>query len=365
MKTKLKDRLDVHWDQNDPFGVQIEPVQGCTNFCSFCGIKAVAEKAFNRMKLMSLNTAREISIQMQQAGWGERRLVIAMAGEPTFHPQLLKIIRIFKMFNPKMHITLFTNGYKFSEDPAYVKELYDEGCNTILLDDYSFSRVEKIKEVFAELPEDVTITTYAETSPFHKHTKRYFITNKDHCEAGDGGHQRYSVCNVAANGGPPSRVKAERMCARPFRELVVLWDGRVVLCCADYRGVIVYGNVNEGMGKDKTGRSLYEIWHSPLMYAVRKLILHSGRRDLWPCCICDTQTMRNGLLPNNLGKKEFGQETFTLSDEELETCKDFVRRELSNHEQPGDHPVLAWEEELASSKEKYINPKYVQPWEKK
>jgi organic radical activating enzyme len=357
-KNRQEWKPDTHWVQNDPFGVQIEPVQGCTNFCSFCGIKAVAEKAFNRMKLMSLDTAREISIQMHRAGWGERRLVIAMAGEPTFHPQLLKIIQIFREFNPKMHITLFTNGYRFSEEPSYVTKLYDYGCNTILLDDYSFSRVEKIKQVIACLPEDVEAVTYKDCSPFHKHTKRKFITNKDHCEKGDGGHQRYSVCNVAANGGPPSRVKAERMCARPFREVVVLWDGRVVLCCADYRGVICYGNVNEGT------KSLYEMWHSPLMYAVRKLIMHSGRKDLWPCCICDTQTMRNGLLPNNLGKKEFPEGSFVLYDEELKRCKDFVRRELARHDQPGEHPVLPWEKELASSKEKYITPKYVQPWEK-
>lgn len=43
-------------------------------------------------------------------------------------------------------------------------------------------------------------------------------------------------------------------CSRPWKSLVVLWDGRVVPCCHDYNGEVVLGDLRE--------QSLEEIWDS-------------------------------------------------------------------------------------------------------
>ncbi len=342
------------WIQSDPFCINLEPVEGCSNRCDFCGIKAVTSKVMEAT-YMSMETAKQVSLQIKTAGWGSKRLKFTMSGEPTLHPQIVEMIAMFREDNPDLHMALFSNGWKFRTDPAFSVELYEAGLNTLMLDDYSFSKVKNLNKVLEAIPDYVTQSTYKEHSPYSKHAKPMFIYNADHCE--DGGHKRFDVHNVAGNGSLPNRRRVESLCSRPFRDVSILADGRNVLCCVDYRGVLSYGNVND------EGASLYDMWHSDLAYAVRKLLFHSKRNDIYPCNICDVQTMRNGLLPNNKGKKDIVNGP-VLSTEEVKQCKDLIREALLMNVNYRENPFLPWEDKLKKIRDAYINPKYVRPWEK-
>lgn len=66
-------------------------------------------------------------------------------------------------------------------------------------------------------------------------------------------------------------------CYRPWLTFTVLWDGRVSLCCADFDGRNVLGDVNTS--------SIESIWNSEPYRRVRRLHLGSGGPDI--CRSCD------------------------------------------------------------------------------
>ena len=66
-------------------------------------------------------------------------------------------------------------------------------------------------------------------------------------------------------------------CYRPWLTFTVLWDGRVSLCCADFDGRTILGDVNAA--------SIREIWNGPAYRAARKEHLDHGGPPV--CQSCD------------------------------------------------------------------------------
>jgi MoaA/NifB/PqqE/SkfB family radical SAM enzyme len=66
-------------------------------------------------------------------------------------------------------------------------------------------------------------------------------------------------------------------CYRPWLTFTVLWDGRVSLCCADFDGRTILGDLNTS--------SIKEVWNSEPFRHVRRQHLESGGPDI--CRACD------------------------------------------------------------------------------
>jgi MoaA/NifB/PqqE/SkfB family radical SAM enzyme len=66
-------------------------------------------------------------------------------------------------------------------------------------------------------------------------------------------------------------------CYRPWLTFTILWDGRVSLCCADFDGSTILGDVNAA--------SIEEIWNAEPYRQARRLHLESGGPDV--CRACD------------------------------------------------------------------------------
>jgi MoaA/NifB/PqqE/SkfB family radical SAM enzyme len=66
-------------------------------------------------------------------------------------------------------------------------------------------------------------------------------------------------------------------CYRPWLTFTALWDGRVSLCCADFDGRTVLGDLRTS--------SIREIWNSDAYRSVRRQHLESGGPDI--CRSCD------------------------------------------------------------------------------
>jgi MoaA/NifB/PqqE/SkfB family radical SAM enzyme len=66
-------------------------------------------------------------------------------------------------------------------------------------------------------------------------------------------------------------------CYRPWLTFTVLWDGRVSLCCADFDGKTILGNLNT--------HTIAEIWNAEPYRKVRREHLESGGPDV--CRACD------------------------------------------------------------------------------
>jgi radical SAM protein with 4Fe4S-binding SPASM domain len=66
-------------------------------------------------------------------------------------------------------------------------------------------------------------------------------------------------------------------CYRLWQTFTVLWDGRVSLCCADFDGRNVLGDLRTS--------KLIDIWNAPAYRAVRRQHLESGGPEI--CRSCD------------------------------------------------------------------------------
>lgn len=66
-------------------------------------------------------------------------------------------------------------------------------------------------------------------------------------------------------------------CYRPWLTFTALWDGRVSLCCADFDGRTILGDLRTS--------SIREIWNSDAYRSVRRQHLESGGPDI--CRSCD------------------------------------------------------------------------------
>jgi sulfatase maturation enzyme AslB (radical SAM superfamily) len=66
-------------------------------------------------------------------------------------------------------------------------------------------------------------------------------------------------------------------CYRPWLTFTVLWDGRVSLCCADFDGRTILGDLNS--------QTIAEVWNGEAYRSVRREHLESGGPDV--CRACD------------------------------------------------------------------------------
>ncbi len=82
-------------------------------------------------------------------------------------------------------------------------------------------------------------------------------------------HNWAGTLNRSADGGFP--------CYRPWLTFTVLWDGRVALCCADFDGKIILGDMRTS--------SIREIWNSDTYRRVRREHLQDGGPAI--CRSCD------------------------------------------------------------------------------
>jgi radical SAM protein with 4Fe4S-binding SPASM domain len=67
-------------------------------------------------------------------------------------------------------------------------------------------------------------------------------------------------------------------CYHPFYKMNVLFNGDVILCCHDWNRATAVGNVIEP--------SLKEVWNSPKMNEVRRLILRKRYAGVDSCKYC-------------------------------------------------------------------------------
>ena len=68
-------------------------------------------------------------------------------------------------------------------------------------------------------------------------------------------------------------------CSRPFFYMSILWDGRVCLCCDDYDGEEILGDLNRD--------TVESVWFSPRMIEIRRAHLIGRVKDIAVCRNCD------------------------------------------------------------------------------
>lgn len=271
-----------------PFTIKIDLVQGCSMYHSYCGIRTIFPKA-GIYNCMTLETAGLLARQLRNTEWPSR-VEFEVFGEATEHPQLLELLRAFRCMLPKLSCTLTTNGSGLWKKPdSYLKEL-SKLVNTLIISHYpEVPWSKKLAERFRSFGvpvEDNMSTAYnkKDDKDIHKIVVAPYIVE---CK------KKLAVrrfANMGCTAAPPDHTYDGEVCARPFRDLVVNWDGSVVFCCVDWRGLLCLGNIHKSF--------IADIWNSADFNSLRSVLMHR-KRVLAPCCGCNIRTVRNGLLPSN------------------------------------------------------------------
>lgn len=291
-------------NQEPPFAIQIEPVEGCSLACSFCALQSIRDNGAETAtgthgknsapyRFMTSDTAQAIANGIRISKWNPR-IELAMHGEPTMHPDLHHIISVLRGHLPKHYIMLTTNGSGLLKEGAVAK-LFNAGLDTLAWDEYKHATWnEKVYEVLWNYTIDNLIPFWKypevkEANPHHRYKGQRVIIINDISDNTDGTHK---ITNQGGNSGP--RESLEQRCAKPFRELSIRWDGNVALCCDDWKGQYKIGNVHD--------MPLDALWNHPRFDAARRFLWRGMRADLTPCNGCNVRTYRNGLLPDKKGK---------------------------------------------------------------
>lgn len=119
-----------------PNTVQIELVQGCNRRCSFCGTAGIEKK----IHTADLNTVYHTCELIKRAELNSR-ILLAGHGEPTLHPEVVKMVKTVRTILPNSTIHMFTNGTIIIKKPELTAELFKAGLNDLAFDEYSDSRI--------------------------------------------------------------------------------------------------------------------------------------------------------------------------------------------------------------------------------
>jgi len=293
-------------EQDSPNTMKLEFTEGCPLMCSFCGIHGIHTKP-GVYKHMTVYTARKIAKQIRDSGWKSLpKLEIAMRGEPTMNPNCAELIATFRKFLPGVTIMLTSNGIGLLRGEGVqkkVKAMMDAGLNILALDYYEHvnyaARVLaalKGKYLIQSYPKDRNASPYRRCKPIEQ---AIVVIDDISSESGKNGTTR-RMSNQCGCAFPLDFSFIKSRCTRPFRELTVWHDGRVPLCCQDWRGVYRIGNIND--------IPLKELWQSERFEMARSVLYHEGR-SFKPCHGCDVRMFRVGLLPDKAGQQEMPKPT--------------------------------------------------------
>ncbi len=287
-----------------PYNIQIELVEGCNRMCHYCGIHGIwKHKRHRQINRMDWDLAVDIAAEL--GTWFDRgkRIEFAMHGEPTLHSKLNDIVALFRYTNPKAQLQVTSNGLiPLQRGVDYVTALFDAGLNILILDTYI--KRDKLVQLAHQCTGIEVVDYYDEAdrhfNPYHyKGPKGQTIVLMDDLAERDRQRPARKVLNHAGNANPAKLAKLGvqplvapliKQCSRPFREIVVHWDGSVPLCCMDWKHEFIVGvlNVSEG--------SLRAIWDKRI-FNVARHFLYNKQRVFRPCYKCDYNGgFRLGLL---------------------------------------------------------------------
>ena len=92
-----------------------------------------------------------------------------------------------------------------------------------------------------------------------------------------------------------ARSDVQFPCYRPWLTFTALWDGRVALCCADFDGKVILGDLRTD--------TIAGVWNSDAFRAVRRSHLDHGGPDI--CSGCDLPKKDSPLWVRALAKRPF------------------------------------------------------------
>ena len=248
--------------------INIETTNYCNAKCIMCPHKVMKRnKGFMSLDLLE-TILRDLPDDVNE-------ISLSLFGEPLIDKRMPKIFKMVRN-KYKRRLILFTNG-SFLGD--WVNGLIYEYLDYICI---SFNGYDK-KSYEKNMKLDFDNSIGAINEFLNKKSNRLkvdvMMLNMDYSEENKKAFRSLFPMGIInpvrswgdfQSGGNGKGI----MCGRPL-SLNVLWDGKVVLCCRDYEGEYIFGDLNK--------KTISEIWDSDYYREVRSKFINKER----PYKICE------------------------------------------------------------------------------
>ena len=267
----------AHW----PDIVQIESTNLCNAKCVFCP----RDEMHRRQGVMDFDLYRKVVDEC--AALGITHVRVHNYGEPFLDKQLVEKVRYAKS-KGIAEVGMISNGSLITEELA--RGMIEAGLDAINISvDASGKEVFESTRIHLKYDDVIrNIRTLArlrnESGRTHPKLILSFVRQNNSAEESAFIKEWSQVAdkihitdlhNWAGTLNAKSDVQFP--CYRLWLTFTVLWDGRVSMCCADFDGRHVFG--------DLKSQTIAEVWNSPLYRAARRQHLESGGPEI--CRSCD------------------------------------------------------------------------------
>lgn len=296
-----------------PRVVNIETVSSCNAACIFCPHPLTGKN----QNVLRMDNALFDKIVMDVAEHHQdvEEICFGLMNEPTLDPQVFARIRRVRELTP-VGVTLITNGSTLTSKrtdemlrcPPDILKIsvtgHDQASYERNMPGMSYPRLMRHLTYLSEQIELLRaagrpVPLVGVSSVYTDDVAQidYRVTAQRWAEFGFG----YNYINAENRGGfladrmeqlSSQQWRLRTKCNRPNKQLNVLADGRVVLCCADWREEVVIGNLQH--------HTISELWHADLLNRYRWELAGGHTDDLDPCRTCmqadvvvDQQPMTN------------------------------------------------------------------------
>ena len=288
----------------------LETHSKCNRACSFCPVSS-GRRDF--VKPMDWALLTRIVDELARLGY-DGIMSMFLLNEPLINKRFVAELQYVREKLPRCSAYVSTNGdvLAAAKDPAAkLAEYYDAGATTVNLNVYDAGseQYDRYWRIVCDAV-DRGVADYTEHKyRRHAHTKR-MIAFSDMRVDRPGGlvtDMFYTRTSEERSRSPERKAK---WCMRPFRHMVVLWDGRVPVCCAvdpTAEDLVVAGDVRE--------RSVAEVWSRSDVFRRYRYHLQQKKRDLPSCDTCD-HTMQYAWVYRHVAVTEAERERWARQQED-------------------------------------------------
>jgi MoaA/NifB/PqqE/SkfB family radical SAM enzyme len=261
-KSAFVDRVHMRDGVPMPSLIELNLTELCNRKCVFC--PRVDGNAYPNQALhMSLDLARKIADDLRGIEY-RGTVTLCGYGEPMLHPKLPELVALFG----DIRVEIVTNGDFL--DGKRIKQIVEAGIDYFIVSLYDGpEQIEKFEAAFAG----------AECT-------NYLLRDRWHTEADEFG---LKLTNRAGSVdiGPQEPVDQQRACFYPSYQMMIDWNGDVLLCPQDWSKLHRHGSL--------AFQTVMEVWTSKALHK-RRMQLIAGRRCAAPCNGCNTDGQLHGFV---------------------------------------------------------------------
>jgi hypothetical protein len=269
--------------------LQIETIAYCNAACVFCPYpKMKRQRGQMSMELFRKIVDEGVTIDRVES------VTLTGLGEPLLDKQLFDRISYIKKAaaaakHPVM-VDMYTNGSFLTHETS--EKLRDAGLDVLYISlnagradvRKTIMKVDDYDKVVAEahyaisLGKPKVLVKAVGSKDLMEGDDRHAFLEEWGGEYQNGGHAFLHLEGNWAGAMWPMRVRPTTPCSRALDQIMVMWDGRVSLCCFDGEGEVVLGDLNRS--------TIREVFAGEKAVGIRQAHVDGRRGELPLCATC-------------------------------------------------------------------------------